>query len=164
MLKIRLKRIGKKQEPHYRIVVMPARTKRDGKAVEYIGYHSPIRKETKLEIERAKYWLSVGAKPTATVHSILAKHKLLEPLPRPDRPPLKPKKEQEKKEAPKAEKKKEKPKNQEQMKEKSKKETKEVEKEGHKPEKKNEKSEKKTEKKATKKGGKEEDTKKKEKK
>ena len=96
MLKIRLKRAGKKHAPHYKIIVIPARTKRDGRAVEYIGYHNPISKETKVDLERAKYWLSVGAQPTGTVHSILAKHKLLEPLPRPDREPLKPKKETEK--------------------------------------------------------------------
>lgn len=93
MLKIRLKRIGRKGEPHYRIVVIPARTKRDGKAIEYIGYYNPHLKETKLNKERAKYWLSVGAQPTDTLRSILAKFKLVEKPQRPDRPPKKPKKE-----------------------------------------------------------------------
>lgn len=99
MLKIRLTRTGKKHDPHYRIIVIEARTKRDGRAVEYIGYCNPRSKEVKLKVERAKYWLSVGAQPTSTVIGILAKHKLIKPLPRPDRPPKKPKKELKKEKA-----------------------------------------------------------------
>lgn len=79
MVKIRLKRTGKKNDPHYRIVVMPARSKRDGAAIEYLGYYNPRKKELKLDKERAKYWLEVGAQPTPTVHDILAKNKLMEP-------------------------------------------------------------------------------------
>jgi small subunit ribosomal protein S16 len=93
MLKIRLTRIGKRNDPHFRIVVIPSRAKRDGKVIEYIGYLNPKNKEVKLNVKRAKYWLSVGAKPTDTVIGILAKHKLAKPLPRPDRPPKKKKKE-----------------------------------------------------------------------
>ena len=92
MLKIRLKRIGKKHDPQYRIIIIPARTKRDGRAVEYIGYYNPISKEIKLKVERAKYWLSTGAQPTDTVRSILVKHKLLKKRDYPKRPPRKPKK------------------------------------------------------------------------
>ena len=98
MLKIRLKRLGKKHDPHYRIVIMPARSKRDGKAVEYIGYYNPRTKEINLKKERAEYWLSVGAQPTETVHSILAKHKLVERKPLKKEPVKKSKKEQSKKE------------------------------------------------------------------
>lgn len=93
MLKIRLTRKGKKHDPQYRIVVIEARTKRDGKAVEHLGYYNPRQKKVTLNKERAKYWLSVGAQPTDTVISILAKHKLTKQKERPDRPPLKPKKE-----------------------------------------------------------------------
>jgi len=93
MLKIRLKRIGKKHVPHYRIVVIPARTKRGGKSVEQLGYYNPKSKKISLKVERAKHWLSVGAQPTDTVRSILAKHKLVQPKIRPKRPPKKPKKE-----------------------------------------------------------------------
>ena len=93
MLKIRLTRTGKKHAPHYRIIVIKARTKRDGKAIEYLGHHDPRKKETKLNVERAKYWLSVGAQPTDTVYSILVKHNLAKQKPRPERPPLKSKKE-----------------------------------------------------------------------
>lgn len=103
MLKIRLTRIGKKHEPHYRIVVIPARTKREGKAIENIGYYNPRSKDLKLKVERAKYWLSVGAQPTDTARSFLAKHKLIVPLPKPDRPPRKPKKELKKEKQEKAE-------------------------------------------------------------
>lgn len=92
MLKIRLKRIGKKHDPQYRIIIIPARTKRDGKAVEYIGYYNPIRKEIKLKVERAKYWLSIGAQPTNTVRRILVKQKLLKQKIYPKRPPKKSKK------------------------------------------------------------------------
>ncbi len=98
MLKIRLKRIGKKNDPQYRIVVIPARSKRDGRAIEYLGYHNPRKKETKLDIKRAEYWLSVGAQPTETARSILVKHKLAKQQPRPKRPPKKPKKEKTQKE------------------------------------------------------------------
>lgn len=99
MVKIRLTRIGKKNEPHFRIVVIPSRTKRDSKAIEYLGYYNPRTKEIKLNVERAKYWLSIGAQPTDTVIGFLAKHKLVKPLPRPDRPPKKPKKELKKEKA-----------------------------------------------------------------
>lgn len=112
MLKIRLTRIGKRHEPHYRIIVIPARTKRDGKAIDLLGHYNPKTKELKLDVEKAKHWLSVGAQPTVTVHAMLAKHKLVEQLPRPKRDPKKPKKEQkaESKEAPAVSPKKEEPK------------------------------------------------------
>lgn len=102
MLKIRLKRIGKKNDPQYRIVIMPARSKRDGKALEYIGYYNPRKKETKLNTKRAEYWLSIGAKPTDTARSILVKQKLLKQQPRPKRLPKKPKKEKDIKKEPKS--------------------------------------------------------------
>ena len=79
MVKISLTRIGKRNQPHYRIVVRPARSKRDGKALEYIGYYNPRSNPTTvtLDLERAKYWLSVGAQPTDTVRDMLIKEKLL---------------------------------------------------------------------------------------
>ena len=92
MLKIRLTRTGKKNEAHFRIIVCEQRSKTKGQAIEFIGYHNPRIKKTDLNIERAKYWLSVGAKPSETVHSIFARHKLLEKIPRPKRDPLKSKK------------------------------------------------------------------------
>lgn len=97
MLKIRLKRLGKRNAPHYRIVVMPARTKRDGRAIEYLGHYNPRTKDLKIDKERAEYWLSVGAQPTDTAKSLLTKQKILKPEPRYERPARKPKKEKEEK-------------------------------------------------------------------
>jgi len=72
-VKIRLKRIGKKRTPHYRIVVMDARTKRDGRAIEEIGKYHPKEDPSYIEVvsERAQYWLGVGAQPTEAVAAIL---------------------------------------------------------------------------------------------
>ncbi|GAA1621008.1 hypothetical protein GCM10009744_04930 [Kribbella alba] len=71
-VKIRLKRIGKKRAPHYRIVVMDARTKRDGRAIEEIGKYNPKTEPSfiHVESERAQYWLGVGAQPTEAVEAI----------------------------------------------------------------------------------------------
>jgi len=74
MVKIRLSRFGSKHNPHYRIVVTDVRRKRDGAYIEKIGYYDP-RKTTpdwlKVDVERARYWLSVGAKPTDTARRLL---------------------------------------------------------------------------------------------
>ena len=73
MVKIRLARFGSKHNPHYRIVVTDARRKRDGKYIEKIGYYDP-RKTTpdwlKVDVERARYWLSVGAQPPDTARRL----------------------------------------------------------------------------------------------
>jgi len=65
-VKIRLKRIGKKRDPHYRVVVADSRTHRDGRVIEEIGRYVPTTEPSIIEInsERARYWLSVGAQPT----------------------------------------------------------------------------------------------------
>ncbi|TQJ16493.1 SSU ribosomal protein S16P [Kribbella jejuensis] len=71
-VKIRLKRIGKKRTPHYRIVVMDARTKRDGRAIEEIGIYNPKTEPSfiRVESDRAQYWLGVGAQPSEAVEAI----------------------------------------------------------------------------------------------
>lgn len=71
-VKIRLKRIGKKRAPHYRIVVMDARAKRDGRAIEEIGKYNPKAEPSFIHVEsdRAQYWLGVGAQPTEAVAAI----------------------------------------------------------------------------------------------
>lgn len=68
-VKIRLKRLGKIRSPHYRIVVMDARQKRDGRAIEEIGLYHPTNDPSLIEVnsERAQYWLGVGAQPTEAV-------------------------------------------------------------------------------------------------
>lgn len=72
-VKIRLKRLGKIRSPHYRIVVMDARTKRDGRAIEEIGLYHPKNDPSVIRVnsERAQYWLGVGAQPTEAVVALL---------------------------------------------------------------------------------------------
>ncbi len=72
-VKIKLKRIGKMREPHYRIVVADARTARGGRAIEEIGQYHPLREPLahQVDSERAQYWLGVGAQPTEAVAAIL---------------------------------------------------------------------------------------------
>jgi small subunit ribosomal protein S16 len=72
-VKIRLKRLGKIRSPHYRIVVMDSRTKRDGRAIEEIGLYHPKNDPSVIRVdsERAQYWLGVGAQPTEAVVAIL---------------------------------------------------------------------------------------------
>lgn len=75
MVKIRLKRMGMKKQPFYRLVVIDSRSARDGRAIEEIGYYNPVSEPVMLKIneERAKYWLSVGAQPTDTTRGLLKK-------------------------------------------------------------------------------------------
>lgn len=75
MVKIRLKRIGAKKAPAYRLVVADSRYPRNGKFIEEIGYYSPISEPAQLSIdaEKAKDWLSKGAQPTETVKALLKK-------------------------------------------------------------------------------------------
>ena len=72
-VKIRLKRLGKIRSPHYRIVVMDARAKRDGRAIEEIGIYHPKNDPSVIEVksERAQYWLGVGAQLTEAVVALL---------------------------------------------------------------------------------------------
>jgi small subunit ribosomal protein S16 len=71
-VKIRLKRIGKKRTPHYRIVVMDARAKRDGRAIEEIGIYNPKTEPSfiRVDSDRAQYWLGVGAQASEAVEAI----------------------------------------------------------------------------------------------
>jgi small subunit ribosomal protein S16 len=74
-VKIRLLRMGKIRNPQYRIVVANSRTKRDGKAIEFIGIYQPKEHPSIIEVnsERAQYWLSVGAQPSEPVQRLLEK-------------------------------------------------------------------------------------------
>jgi small subunit ribosomal protein S16 len=74
-VRIRLSRFGKKGQPRYRIAVADSKFKRDGKVIEYIGAYNPMVEppDIKIDKERYDYWLSVGAKPSATVKSIAKK-------------------------------------------------------------------------------------------
>ncbi len=73
---LRLKRFGRRNRPFYRICVMDARTRRDGRVIEELGHYDPVGSsdnELKFELnaERAQYWVSVGAQPSETVASLL---------------------------------------------------------------------------------------------
>jgi len=72
-LKIRLKRMGAKKAPFYRVVVAEAKMPRDGRFVEEIGYYDPIRKDLKIDNEAALKWMKNGAQPTETARSLLVK-------------------------------------------------------------------------------------------
>lgn len=74
-VRIRLKRIGAKNNPAYRIVVADSRSPRDGRFIEELGTYLPKRKSDKftLDLERTRYWVSKGAQPTETVASFIKK-------------------------------------------------------------------------------------------
>lgn len=76
MLKIRLKRAGRKSKPFYRIVLMEALSKRDGKAIEEIGYYDPIKKTIDIDKTILAKYLNSGAYPTDTVRHLI--YKMLE--------------------------------------------------------------------------------------
>ena len=75
MVKIRLKRMGMKKQPFYRIVVTDSRNARDGRFIEEIGYYNPLTDpaEIRIDQERAKYWLGNGAQPTDTTRGLRKK-------------------------------------------------------------------------------------------
>nr|QVY58440.1 30S ribosomal protein S16 [Kappaphycus striatus] len=73
MLKIRLKRFGRKKQPSYRIITIDSRKKRDGKGIEEIGFYNPITKQTKVNLEIIQKRLKEGAQMTKTVKNIINK-------------------------------------------------------------------------------------------
>ena len=79
MVKIRLRRMGAKKAPFYRVVVADSRFARDGRVIEEIGYYDPTKEPSvvKIDAEKAKQWLSNGAQPTDTVREILKKAAVL---------------------------------------------------------------------------------------
>lgn len=74
-VKIRLRRMGRKKAPFYRIVVADGRSPRDGRSLEEIGFYNPIAEPVELTVnnDRAAYWLGVGAQPSDTVRALLKK-------------------------------------------------------------------------------------------
>ncbi|MBE6969639.1 MAG: 30S ribosomal protein S16 [Ruminococcaceae bacterium] len=75
MVKIRLRRMGAKKAPFYRVVVADSRSPRDGRFIEEIGTYDPLTNPATIEIdmERANYWIANGAQPTDTVRGLLKK-------------------------------------------------------------------------------------------
>jgi small subunit ribosomal protein S16 len=76
MLAIRMRRVGAKKTPFFRVVVAEHREARDGAFVEILGHYYPRTKPARVEIdrERVNYWLSKGARPSDTVRTLLARH------------------------------------------------------------------------------------------
>ncbi len=79
MLVIRLFRIGKKNQPSYKIVVTEkTRPARSGRFVEELGFYNPVTKEKNFKTDRLQYWLKIGAKTSDTIHNLLLKEKIIE--------------------------------------------------------------------------------------
>ena len=74
-VKLRLKRMGAKQKPFYRIIVADSRSPRDGRFIETVGTYDPVKADNNIAVkeDRVAYWLDNGAQPTDTVKSILSK-------------------------------------------------------------------------------------------
>jgi small subunit ribosomal protein S16 len=73
VVKIRLKRVGAKKAPHYRIVAVDSRARRDGMPIEELGYYNPLSKELKLDREAVQKWIKNGAQPSETVANLIRK-------------------------------------------------------------------------------------------
>lgn len=80
MLKLRLKRSGRKKQPSYRLVVMENTTRRDGRPIEQVGYYNTITKQSYFDVSKIKKWLGYGVKPTQTVLNLLKKAKIIEEI------------------------------------------------------------------------------------
>ena len=80
MVKIRLRRMGAKKAPFYRIVVADSRYPRDGRFIEELGYYDPTKEPSVLKVddEKAKSWIANGAQPTDTVKALLKKNGVIE--------------------------------------------------------------------------------------
>ncbi len=78
-VKIRLRRMGAKKSPFYRIVVADSRYPRDGRFIEEIGYYNPLTEPTtfKVDEEKARKWISSGAQPTDTVKALFKKNNII---------------------------------------------------------------------------------------
>ncbi|EFI34005.1 ribosomal protein S16 [Desulfonatronospira thiodismutans ASO3-1] len=74
-VRLRLTRMGSKKKPFYRLVALDSETRRDGRALEYLGYYNPLQDppEIKINMDKVKAWMDKGAKPTDTVRSLIKK-------------------------------------------------------------------------------------------
>ena len=86
-MRIRMQRMGRKNWPHYRIVVADSRSPRDGRHIEKLGWYNPVArrgdglKEMSLNFSRAKYWMARGAQPSERVRWLLSQVRVLPPQP-----------------------------------------------------------------------------------
>lgn len=74
-VRLRLTRMGSKKKPFSRLVALDSETRRDGRALEYLGYYNPLQNppEIKINMDKVKAWMDKGAKPTDTVRSLIKK-------------------------------------------------------------------------------------------
>lgn len=79
MIKLRLRRMGAKKRPSYRIVAADSRSPRDGRIIESLGYYDPLTEPATVKVneDRIRHWLSVGAQPSDTVRSLLRRQGLI---------------------------------------------------------------------------------------
>ena len=77
-VKMRLRRMGAKKAPTYRVIVADSRSPRDGRFIEEIGHFDPRSDELKIDADKAKTWLSNGAQPTDTVKALLKKSNIID--------------------------------------------------------------------------------------
>jgi small subunit ribosomal protein S16 len=77
MLKLRLKRCGRKKQPSYRLVVMLSHSRRDGRPIDEVGYYNTITKQSYFDVIKITKWLEQGVKPTLTVRNLLKKANIL---------------------------------------------------------------------------------------
>jgi small subunit ribosomal protein S16 len=82
MLSIKLQRQGRRHQPSYRVVVAESRSKLIGPPREDVGAYNPFTKAFNVKADRVQYWMGVGAKPTVTVHNLLAKAGVITAKPR----------------------------------------------------------------------------------
>jgi len=75
-VKLRLTRQGSKKKPFYRVVAANAETRRDGRPLDFLGHYNPLTNpvDVKLDAEKVRQWLSLGAEPTDTVRSLIKQH------------------------------------------------------------------------------------------
>ena len=85
MVRIRMKSFGRRHRPFFRICAMDSRTPRDGRSIEELGHHDPmvrnVEARTSLNVNRIRYWLSVGAQPSEKVQALLKRYGVKKPGP-----------------------------------------------------------------------------------
>lgn len=77
MLKLRLKRCGRKRQPSYRLVIMTENSRRDGRFIDQVGFYNTITKQSYFDIDKINQWLEKGVKPTNTVKNLLLKANII---------------------------------------------------------------------------------------
>jgi small subunit ribosomal protein S16 len=78
LVKIRLRRMGAKKHPFYRLVVADSRSPRDGRFIEHLGYYDPMTDPVKIDVEKVERWLRQGAQPSEAARSLLKREGILE--------------------------------------------------------------------------------------